>query len=186
MNNNISFGGNFIKKLPVLKYSYKEKNYKPAYANLVELESHNIKDVNAIEEIAKSFGGDSYVNNMSYNAKLAYERGQNDKRFGALILTKQAGNFEEIDADEVLGVAEILKIKNGEIKLMYLQTDPCLVYSYGQRSVKNIGSAILNYLKDINNKISLLASSSAIRFYLKHDFKLVSEDCSRMVWAKKK
>lgn len=184
MNNNITFGGNFIQKLPVKKYAYKEKQYLPSYANLVELESHNIKDVEAIEEIAKAFGGDSYVNNVSYDAKLAYQYGQNDKRFGAFILTRQAGNFEEIDADEVLGVAEILKIKNGEIKLIYLQTDPALIYSYGPRYIKNVGVSILNYLKEMNNKISLLASSSAIRFYLKQDFKMVSEDCCRMVWTK--
>lgn len=184
MNNNISFGANFIQKLPVQKYSFKNKKYIPAYANLIEINPHDIQDVTALNNIAKAFGDDNYVNNISYDAKLAYKRHSTNERFAAFLLTKQSGNFENIDANKVLGAAEILRVKNREIDLVYLQTDPFLVYSLLPRTVKNVGGAILDYLKQTNDKISLIATS-AERFYLKNGFKPVSSDCSLLVWSKK-
>lgn len=175
MINNITFGANFIQKMPIKKYSAKDKNYTLSYASLVELNPHDINDVKALDEIAFNFGNDSYVDNIALDIKRAYKRNnQTSEPFSAIVLTKQTDNFEHLKAKDVIGTAEISKIKNGEIELVYLQANPQFVYSFEPRQIKNIGTSILDYLKQVNNKIRLISSSSSINFYLKNKFKMVS------------
>lgn len=69
MINNITFGANFIQKMPIKKYSAKDKNYTLSYASLVELNPHDINDVKALDEIAFNFGNDSYVDNIALISK---------------------------------------------------------------------------------------------------------------------
>ena len=69
MINNITFGANFIQKMPIKKYSAKDKNYTLSYASLVELNPHDINDVKALDEIAFNFGNDSYVDNIALDIK---------------------------------------------------------------------------------------------------------------------
>lgn len=186
MINNITFGANFIQKMPIKKYSAKDKNYTLSYASLVELNPHDINDVKALDEIAFNFGNDSYVDNIALDIKRAYKRNnQTNEPFSAIVLTKQTDNFEHLKAKDVIGTAEISKIKNGEIELVYLQANPQFVYSFEPRQIKNIGTSILDYLKQVNNKIRLISSSSSINFYLKNKFKMVSLDSCRMIWEKK-
>ena len=186
MINNITFGANFIQKMPIKKYSAKDKNYTLSYASLVELNPHDINDVKALDEIAFNFGNDSYVDNIALDIKRAYKRNnQTSEPFSAIVLTKQTDNFEHLKAKDVIGTAEISKIKNGEIELVYLQANPQFVYSFEPRQIKNIGTSILDYLKQVNNKIRLISSSSSINFYLKNKFKMVSLDSCRMIWEKK-
>ena len=175
MNTNISFGAKFIQKMPIKKYSYIDKTYTPTYANLVELNPSNIRDVKALDKIAMHFGSDSYVNNMALHAKRAYKHSKKNEDAPIFIVLDKA----------VTCAAEIHKIRKKETEIIYLQTDPNLVYSYIPRAFKNIGTSIIQYLQQINNRITLRANSSSMRFYKKHGFKMVSQDSYQMEWIKK-
>ena len=103
MINNITFGANFIQKMPIKKYSAKDKNYTLSYASLVELNPHDINDVKALDEIAFNFGNDSYVDNIALDIKRAYKRNnQTSEPFSAIVLTKQTDNFEHLKAKDVI------------------------------------------------------------------------------------
>ena len=180
MNNIISFGAQFVQKLPIKKYSYENKIYTKDYANLVELNAGDSKDLQAIENIAIDFGGDSYANNIYNSSKSS--RNNNKSRLFAL--TKQTDNFENLNAYDVYGIAKISKIKNAEIELEYLQVHPRYIYTK-RPFVKGVGSSILDYLKLVNNKICLYYTPSAYMFYKKNGFKKLSPDGNIMLWEKR-
>lgn len=181
----ISFGASFIQRMPIKKYSFQTETYTPSYANLVELSPHDLRDVSALDEIAFNFGNDSYADNIAFDAKKAYKRNNHkNEPFSAIALTTQEDNFEKLNANDVIGIAEIFKRKKGEIELLYLQTHPKYVYSLHPRKVKNIGTAILDYLKETHNKITLHSASSPLMFYIRNGFRMVSPDSFRLVWDK--
>lgn len=102
-----------------------------------------------------------------------------------LLFQTQEDNFKKLDVKAVTCAAEIHKIRKKETEIIYLQTDPNLVYSYIPRAFKNIGTSIIEYLKQINNRITLRANSSSMRFYKKYGFRMVSQDSYQMEWIKK-
>lgn len=186
MENNISFGARFIKKLPVLKYSYEHKFYKPSSANFVQINPYDKNDVKALNLIAQDFGEKAYADDIYVDVKKAYER--NDPAWDAdmevFALTKQVGNFNELNPDEVLGVAEITKNNNKEIELEYLSTNPQYIYSYEPPCIKKIGTAIINFLKEKYDKILLNSSPSAREFYRKNGFTLINENFNKFMWKR--
>ena len=188
MDNNISFGARFLQKLPVLKYSYEKKLYQPSTADIVDLNPFDINDVKSVEEIAKEFGSDTFVNNIAFNIKHAYvykdSRSDLSDDMRILALTRQTSNFNDLKADEVLGVVEISELNNKKIEIEYLNTNPQYIYSYGPPYIKRIGTAIINYLKDKYDCITLNSASSATVFYLKNGFKRMRENTNRFLWQK--
>ena len=185
MENNISFGARFIKKLPVLKYSYEKKLYNPASVGMVELNPLDLRDVKALDSIARDFGGDSFVNNIYIEAKLAYKNdNQSCDDMGIFALTRQRENFEELNPDDILGVAEISKFENGEIELDYLQVHPQYIYSFDPPYFKRIGSAMLQGLKNLYSHILVKSAPSACPFYIINDFHLVSGKNRVFEWDK--
>lgn len=185
MENNISFGARFLRQIPIKKYSYENKIYKDANENFVELSPFDIRDVHALDDISKEFGGDTFVNNIYIDAKLAYKRdNRENETMGIFALTRQRDNYEKLNADDILGVAEISKFDNGEIELDYLQVHPQFIYSYGPPYFKRIGSAILDCLKAVYKKIQLHSAPSATLFYKKNGFENIKEGTRLYQWVK--
>lgn len=185
METQISFGANFIRKMPVKVYSYNHKSYKPAEANLVELNPLDINDLNALEDTARNFGGDTLANNVYIHANSAFLRGKAGN-IQLLALTKQGENFQNLNADDILGVAEISlsKTEPSWIELKNLQVRPQYTHSSRYQHIKNIGTAIVNYLKETYKKIELNSSSSGIRFYEKLGFKRQNSNRNIFIWTK--
>ncbi len=184
MNNNISFGANFIQKLPIKKYSYEKKIYTTDFANFVEFNPHDKNDVKALYEIARDFGGDTYAGNIYYDIKAASEKTVKDPNIRYFALTNQNGNFEDIEARNILGLTEIKKLNNKEIQIKYLQTHPQYLYSRGLPFIKRVGTAIINYFKLYNDKIHLISTPGVYLFYEKKGFRRISPHVYSMVWEK--
>lgn len=184
MNNVISFGASFVQKLPIKKYSYETKTYTPDYASMAELNPYDKNDVDSVYEIARDFGGDTYASNIYYDIKSASHRDKNKYNIRFFVLTRQKDNFEKIQDIDVLGIAEIHQINDREIDIDYIQTHPKYVYPVGPKYIKRIGTAILNYFKQDNDKISLLSGNHA--FYRKNGFKKISPNGNRMLWVREK
>lgn len=185
MENNISFGARFLRTIPIKKYSYENKIYKPANENFVELSPFDLNDVKSLDNIAREFGGDTYVNNVYMDAKMAYNRNNPETEdIGLFILTRQHCNYNTLNPDEVLGVAEISKFDNSEIELDYLQVHPQYVYSFGPPFIKRIGSAILDCLKEAYKKIIVRSAPSATLFYKKNGFERVKEGTNLFHWER--
>lgn len=182
MNNNISFGANFIQKIPIKKYSYDTKTYNPLNANFIELKPSNAKDVNALGDIAFDFGGDSFANNIYAQAKIHSKHP--DEKYRYFALTQQDNDFDRLSISKILGVALTKKRVDGTTELENLQVHPKFVYSWGPPSIKRIGSAILDCLKEFNDKIILNSSPNATKFYEKNSFMRIDPKIRRYFWSK--
>uniref|UniRef100_UPI004027D2B5 hypothetical protein n=1 Tax=Candidatus Scatousia sp. TaxID=3085663 RepID=UPI004027D2B5 len=182
MNNNITFGANFIQKIPIKKYSYNTKTYNSLNANFIELKPSNAKDVNALGDIAFDFGGDSFANNIYVQAKINSKHP--DEKYRYFALTEQDNDFEKLNVNQILGVALTKKKLDGVTELENLQVHPKFVYSWGPPSIKRVGSAILDCLKEFNDKIILNSSPNATKFYEKNAFMRIDPKIRRYFWSK--
>lgn len=184
METQISFGANFLRKMPVKVYSYNQKAYKPAEASLVELNPLDINDVNALEDTARNFGGETLANNVYIHANSAFQRGKagNMRLFA---LTKQGNDFQKLNTADILGVAEISlsKTEQSGIELKNLQVRPQYAHASRRRYIKNIGASIVNYLKETYKKIELNSTSSSIRLYEKLGFKRQNSIRNIFIWT---
>lgn len=164
----ISFEARFIKNVPVKKYSYFKKSYQEEPSKLIEFDPKDSIDIENLENIAKDFGGDSFANNIYIHAKYLKEHLEENVRY--IGITRQKDNLDKLDASQVLGVAELTNKTSKEIELEFLQVHPQYLNSYYRPSIKNTGTAILNYLKECYDRITLKSSPNATFFYKKNGF----------------
>lgn len=162
----ISFKAQYIKATPI-KNLKRDLSYSVKEASFVVLEPQNQADICAMRSINLSW--DSGFLRSIYNNLSRY----NDK-FKIFALTTQKQNFEELNANKILGVALVERKPDGVLYLDYLQTNP----KYIREKVlfpkyKNIGTAMLNCIKQMPNIKCIKAVSvpTAFDFYLKNDFK---------------
>lgn len=178
----ISFEARFIKDVPVKKYSYFKRAYLEEPSRLIEFDPKDSIDIENLENIAKDFGGDSYANNIFIHAKYLKEHiGESGRYIG---ITRQKDNFDRLDASQVLGVAELTNKPPKEIELEFLQVHPQYLNSYRRPSIKNTGTAILNYLKECYDRIILKSSPNATFFYKKNGFIQLDEKKRLFEWKK--
>ena len=185
MNNNISFGANFIKSVPIKKYIPDKKLYTETSANFVELSPFDKKDVLALKEIAYEFGDDSYANNIYFNAQFAFKRNNiNSEDMGVFALTEQNDKYEFLDARKVLGLAEVSKKEHFNAELEYLQVNPQFLNKLDKPEFKHIGTAILDCLKEFYNSIKLNSSPNAKSFYIRNEFIETNPETRTYFWKK--
>lgn len=178
----ISFEARFIKDVPIKKYSYFKRAYQEESSKLIEFDPKDLIDIENLENIAKDFGGDSYANNIFIHAKyLKKHIGESGRYIG---VTRQKDNFDRLDASQVLGVAELTNKAPKEIELEFLQVHPQYLKSYWPPSIKHTGTAIINYLKECYDKISLKSSANATFFYKKNGFTLVDRQKRLFEWKR--
>ena len=182
MDNNISFGARFIKKIPIMEYSFTDKVYKQKMANFVEFMPADSKDVCVLGDIAQDFGGDSFANNVYIHAK--YFRNNDASRARFFGLTKQNSDYENLNPHNVLGVCEISKKAESSNEIEYLQVHPRYIYPCGPRAVKRIGTAILDCIKEFSSRITLRASYNSGTFYKKNDFIEINPEKRLYLWPK--
>ncbi len=181
MDNNISFGANFIRKIPIKQYSYENKLYTNTSANFVELNPTVRNDLKTLKEIIYEFGDDSYAGNIYYDAIYL---NKNKTKFFAL--TRQKDSFEILKAGDILGIAETTSKGNNEIELKYLQIHPQFIYPYHKQPFyKRIGSAILDCFKTMHKKINVRSAPAKINFYTKNGFTPLENNKRLMYWEKK-
>lgn len=186
MDNNISFGANFIRKIPIKQFSYESKLYTKTTANFVELNPFDTNDLNTLKKTIWEFGDDTYASNIYNDAFYLNNKSENIEFLNFFALTKQKTGFENLHPDEILGISEITEKGGKTINLNYLQIDPHYLYSYPYPPFfKRIGSAILDCLKLVHNKITLCATPTAIEFYKKNGFKSLEHNKRLMVWERK-
>ena len=182
-NNQISFEARFIKPLPIKKYSYETKSYMNTSSKLIEFDPTDLKDVKDLENIAKDFGGDSFANNIYIHAKYQNEH-HPESKVRYLGITQQKEDLNNLDVSKILGVAEITNKMPNEAELDFLQVHPQYLKSYWPPSIKHTGTAIINYLKECYNKISLKSSANATFFYKKNGFTLVDRQKRLFEWKR--
>lgn len=178
----INFKANYIKPTLI------QKDNKDYRVSLVELDSANIKDINAIRNIAYDWGIKTFAYDI-YNC-LKYQRYYSDsldtspQKYYAI--TNQKFDYANLNASEVLGLAKVT-FNDDFNEIDYLITEPTNSYSSPNRLYKGIGRALIKDIKSISNQkpIILYTTTSAIDFYKEQGFKHEKDKDAdnKMVWA---
>lgn len=181
--NNVSFGAIPINKVKIKKFDKTAKRYADYPATFVKLDSYNRDDINAVDIVSKKWKGAKYIQQISTAAHWI-----KDKPIEIYALTSQQANFENLQANKILGLAEIRLDENPKNTLLhYLQVRPGAKHVNQKHKVnyKYVGTTILKSLKNIYKDISLFADSdnNVIKFYKKNGFIDDFDGSRHFVWS---
>lgn len=168
-NSQISFRAKFINNTHIKKRTL-ENVFKPLKTSFIEIEPANVNDINALEKAAY-YWVNSFTDNIAYTAKALYKGDLSNNLFKIFALTKQSKKVNPLKTNDILGLAEITQTGKKQIHINYLQVDPQQVYTI-KPEFKEIGSRILDSLKELYEKITLTPNSKGTaKFYEKNNFR---------------
>ena len=181
--NSVSFGAIPINKVKIKKFDKAAKRYADYPATFVKLDSYNKGDIDAVDTVSKKWKEAKYIQQISTAAHWI-----KDKPIEVYALTSQQGNFEKLQANRILGLAEIRLDENSKNTLLhYLQVRPGAKHVNQKHKInyKYVGTTILKSLKNIYNDIYLTADNdnNVIKFYKKNGFIDDFDGSRHFVWS---
>ncbi|MCR5265686.1 MAG: GNAT family N-acetyltransferase [Cyanobacteria bacterium RUI128] len=181
----INFGAKFISKANIKEYDTGKRKYKDSPASFVELDPRNKNDVNSVSDAVYYWNNDLYGSNIAYNLKWLSNNAQSNTFEKIYAITTQDKEFGQLNPDKIEALAQVFET-NKRVRLVYLQVNPELVYSYDTPEYKHVGKSMIDNLKDIyhDRSIILNPSSSAKRFYEKQGFEHCDDGENHMIWNK--
>lgn len=167
----INFTGSFVKNVTISKLVTDGK-LKIEDVALVKLDKTDKRDIMTLaktayewENIASGYAPNIYCD--SIKAK-NYPDVSKEHYFA---LTTQKDNFEELDTNKILGLSLFFEKQSPNNELAWLQANPSTNHESGKRTYKNIGKAMVNFIKGLFKKpIYVQADKKAIPFYQKLGF----------------
>lgn len=159
-------------------------------AAIVELDPKNIGDWYALEVFADKLSINNSKSNYAVKIRDSFNKvideNITDKYLHHYIVTSQKSDFENLDAEQVLGsfmIADRCKLSTKRLqnlnaqsdyvtKIRFLQGSPENYYGNPDRKYSGIGKAITDFVKNEFKKydIVLHADKSEIPFYLSQGF----------------
>ena len=184
---NVSFGARYVKSAEILK---KEQDKLTKYRlAMVELNPYDENDVNVANNLSIEWGGyggipHAYANNMK-NIFLKLSE-QNSSRFYAL--TQQKENFENLDSELILSIAETSNFDDKIGSLELLETYFAESYTSKTAKFKHIGHAMLDNIKFLLRGKDIVAevAENAEKFYEKEGFEKISGGINRFIFRSAK
>lgn len=184
ISNNISFGAKFLYSSTIQKYDRAKNIFVDKGVSLVQFEPQNRYDKLAIK-IANNKWGRYFIGQSIYLCADMLSKKEASKEVNKiLMLTEQTDNFKKLDATKILALAQTQQNKNLPMELKWLQVDPKFQYSNDGRTIKHVGKAIVDTLKNIYDELILDSSPNSKRFYIKQGFELVDDINARFLWKK--
>lgn len=149
ISNNISFGAKFLSSSTIQKYDRAKNIFVDKGVSLVQFEPQNSSDKLAIK-IANNKWGRYFIGQSIYLCADMLSKKEASKEVNKiLMLTEQTDNFKKLDATKILALAQTQQNKNLPMELKWLQVDPKFQYSNDGRTIKHVGKAIVDTLKNI-------------------------------------
>lgn len=185
ISNNQTFGAKLINTASVVKLTPPENKYTKRWISFVQIFPEHEPDLEALGNAVKSWENDKFARNAYY---VAGEIKNQNIRYAAhkiYALTSQAGNYETLDPEKILGIAHVAPFDKDHILLEHLQVKPSYIYNTNPE-YKGIGTAIIKSLQNLCNKISLTSSKekSVKNFYKKNGFMEIMPDVNAFTWTK--
>lgn len=180
INPNVSFGASFIKEVTVKKLVENSKSYITKNVSCVELDPLNSADVKAINETQEEFFYNSFVDDIYFKARKLFHRGENPKNMQIYALTTQKDNFEKLDGNKVLAMANIVPKEDNGAYLDYIQAHPLIAYAIGKPPYKNVGTELIKILQEKFS--SIRCNSVADAFYSKNGFVREKQGSNYFIW----
>ena len=171
----LSFKASLVDTVNIKKI-YPNKTTTDYPSHFVELDTLCYEDYKAIRTIARSwekvasFAGDLF-DRFVVDRSILPQKEKPKYRYFAL--TKSDEPFENVNADNILGVASVTKEKDDSFTLSQLQVDPEHQYGSQRREFKHIGQALVESIIKIlpKKEVSLYAATrDAEIFYEKLNF----------------
>ena len=152
---NAGFNGTFVRASKVHKFDKLTSKFNEVNTNIVLLDSFSKGDVAAVNKVAAEWGKPSFTNTIATCFEwTGILSGKSHMRYYAI--TEQARNFEKLDSDKILGIAETEEIKRHKAILYHLQVKPSAQNLNKQSSeYKHVGVGFVRGLQHVYNKISL-------------------------------
>ncbi len=184
----ISFKANYLKNVTVLERK-SPGNYGDTDVSIVELDPKDKRDMSALGNVACKWSTKHSYGLNIYNDALDEKSGQNkssdiyNKHFYAI--TNQDSNYKHLDDRKILGLAVFSEMDGPFNVLDWLQISPSTNETQSRsRKYKNLGTAIINFIKGTSDRSVYVDSSMpAIDFYKKNGFNSVNTKYpSKMMW----
>ena len=182
INQNITFGASFIKEVPVKKLIENSKSYITKNVSCVELNPLDKADIKTIDETQDAFFGITFVDDIYFNARKIFRKGKNKENMQIYALTTQKDNFEKLDANKVLVMADVVAKEANGAYLEYIQAHPLIAYAIGKPPYKNVGTELIKILQEKFSSIK--CNSIADGFYEKNGFVREKQGSNHFIWNK--
>lgn len=171
MISNISFRANYIKPAVVQKRTT-DGSYADSKGSFIELDYKDKKDMDSLKKVSETWGAGTFAYDIYEEALQALEE-DNIENKHTYAITQQGSGLDDVNPDEVMGLAYVEEKSPNEKELVYLQVDPSIAKTYEDKPIKHIGSAMLDSLKSISSDcaITLKSVNSALDFYETNGFK---------------
>ena len=175
---NLNFGAKYINTTQIKKYDYFEQKYFPMQVSFVEMEPANKSDREALYDLLAEWKECEFV--APIVDSFEYLSNEDNKVYA---LTLQGRDFDKLKSSEIVGLANMDITKGNIPELSFLQVDPDLLHKKESPVYKNVGTGIINSLKQIYNKaIQLVSMYSVTEFYVKNGFEIVDKKQLRYIW----
>ena len=171
----INFRAKYINTQKIIKND--NNQYKQHDVAFVQINSQCENDILCLKSVEKTWGKKALVKDLVKDINQEWETKKADKNAKYFALTSQKNGFEKLLPQKILGVIELLTTSDKNTDYInILEVEPNSIYGAKQRRFVNIGSSILNALKEnLNNKDFILeARENVVKFYEKNGFKSVN------------
>ena len=182
INPNVSFGASFIKEVTVKKLVENSKSYITKNVSCVERNPLDKADIKAMSETQEEFFYNSFVDDIYFKARKLFHRGENPKNMQIYALTTQKDNFEKLDGNKVLAMANIVPKEDNGAYLDYIQAHPLIAYAIDKPPYKNVGTGLIKILQEKFSSIK--CNSIANGFYEKNGFVREKQGSNHFIWNK--
>lgn len=179
---NVSFGARYVKSATILKKNKKLDKFNVA---LVELNPTDIKDIACISKLCFEWGGiktltKAIMNNMN---NIYFEESTRDSdRF--FVITQQKSNYENLNTEDILSVAETSCIDDKIVCIDLLETNFKESHSALNANFKHIGTSMVNNIKTLFSGKDILIETPEKNepFYTKLGFEKIKGGINRMLY----
>lgn len=147
-------------------------------------------EANALDDAVRLWYEDKFGGDIAYDAMLIADGREDSQKHKVYILSSQTDNFEKVEPDKILGLAHVEKLGKNTVRINHLQTNSNLIQTpYGFNKdikYKGIGRAIVKTIQQLNSNCSIILESiySAVNFYEKLGFEMISPKYFIMKWKK--
>lgn len=179
MLNSISFKANFIKNVYIQKDNF-SNNPLPVEVSLVELNAKDKNDIDVLEDTNELWNNvkEEYSKYIFYDAYKENEGiknpRENVKKRHYYAITTQTENYNILEANKILGLAQFSEKEGRYNKLDWLQVNPTTSFTNTdsqQRPYQGVGKILLEHIKNVTEKaLEVSSSNKAIPFYQKQGF----------------
>lgn len=181
--NNTTFGATLINNVRIQKLDADTGSYKTQRASFVKFDPKNRRDLSAIKGATKGWDGDFFGRYVALRAEQIAKKYLSPHINHVYLLTSQLDNFDKLDKNAILGIAEMQTADAEENVLSFLQVKPESTFIKGKRPYKKVGARILSSLKKIyKEKITLISTTIATKFYENQGFVMLNEEMLKYGW----